>query len=169
MTSSYRISKDLIKIGLIAGLIFLFMEVRIELIDINSPLYSQELKLRDEVLRIPIGMSIQQDDLSDEPDQLHFIAVSEQRVVGVVVLKVEEQTGKLRQMAVSSEMQGQNLGKRLVNALEEHARLIGLTGIKLHARHYAVGFYEKLGYTKTSKPAFEEVGMEHYEMEKAIY
>ncbi len=144
------------------------MEVEIKRIDTINPLYSQALELRHEVLRVPIGMSIYEDDLSDEPDQFHFVAVNNQQVVGVVVLKIEDKTGKLRQMAVSPEMQGRNLGKDLVNALEVYASSIGLSEIKLHARHYAVGFYEKLGYVKTSKPAFEEVGMEHFEMEKNL-
>ena len=137
-------------------------------IETTSQWYSKELKLRDEVLREPIGLSINDDDLSDEPNQVHFVAIDGDNLIGVVILKIENTIGKLRQMAVSEEAQGQKLGTQLVEALEVYAREKGLTEIKMHARHYAVGFYEKLGYTKTSKSSFEEVGMEHFEMRKEI-
>lgn len=137
-------------------------------IETTSQWYSKELKLRDEVLRKPIGLSIKDDNLSDEPSQIHFVAINGDNLIGVVILKIENAIGKLRQMAVSEEAQGQKLGTQLVEALEAYARKKGLTEIKMHARHYAVGFYEKLGYVKTERPPFEEVGMEHFEMRKSL-
>jgi ribosomal protein S18 acetylase RimI-like enzyme len=133
-----------------------------------DPLYKKELELRDQVLRKPIGMNIEDDDLSDEGNQIHFVAVKGEELVGVVVLKIDVKTGKLRQMAVKPELQGQNIGRKLVTSLEEKAKQMGLDEIKLHARHYAVGFYEKLNYQVANKPSFIEVGMDHFEMEKAI-
>lgn len=140
--------------------------IRIQLIETDHPFYEQELALRDEILRKPIGMNIADDDLSDEPKQLHFVAVKDNVVMGTVVLKIEGKTGKLRQMAIKTELQGQNIGRKLVTIIEETAKQMGLEEIKLHARHYAVGFYEKLNYVKTTKPTFLEVGMEHFEMQK---
>ncbi|MGR3812317.1 GNAT family N-acetyltransferase [Jiulongibacter sp. NS-SX5] len=134
----------------------------------TSEWYPKELELRDRVLRRPIGLSISDDDLSDEPNQIHIVAIEDDKLIGVVLLKIENSIGKLRQMAVSEEAQGKQLGTKLVSALEEYARENNVKEIKLHARHYAVGFYEKLGYTKTSKPPFEEVGMEHFEMEHKL-
>jgi N-acetylglutamate synthase-like GNAT family acetyltransferase len=141
----------------------------IETINISSPLYQKELKLRDEVLRKPLNLSIEDDDLSDEINQIHFVALLDSEVVGVVVMKIEGSTGKLRQMAVSTEIQGKQIGRKLVTALETYAKEHALKEIKLHARHYAAGFYEKLGYSYTAKPAFEEVGMEHFEMVKVVW
>ena len=40
--------------------------------------------------------------------------------------------------------------------------------IILHARHYAIGFYQKLGYSICSEP-FEEVGIEHRVMQKELH
>jgi predicted GNAT family N-acyltransferase len=140
----------------------------IETISVSSPLYQKELKLRDEVLRKPLNLSIEDDDLSDEVNQIHFVALLDSEVIGVVVLKTEGFTGKLRQMAVSIEIQGKQIGRKLVVALETYAKEHALKEIKLHARHYAAGFYEKLGYAKTNKPSFEEVGIEHFEMGKVV-
>lgn len=142
--------------------------MKIELIDTSSPYYVKSIALRHQVLRLPLGMDIKNDDLSDEPYQLHFVAIDQEEVLGVVVLKIEGKTGKLRQMAVSPDTQGQQVGRKLVNTLEQHAKNIKLNEIKLHARHYAEGFYQKLNYIKTTKPAFEEVGMKHFEMSKKL-
>ena len=141
----------------------------IQLISTADSLYTDTLQLRNEVLRLPLGMDIQHDDLSDEPQQLHFVATEHGNVLGVVVLKIEGKVGKLRQMAVSPEAQGKSIGRELVSTLEQKAAALGLTEIKLHARHYAAGFYEKLGYTKTPKSPFEEVGMQHFEMAKKLW
>jgi predicted GNAT family N-acyltransferase len=42
-----------------------------------------------------------------------------------------------------------------------------MTSVFLHSRHYAAGFYEKLGYSICSE-VFQEVGMDHFAMEKGI-
>ncbi|WP_341228366.1 GNAT family N-acetyltransferase [uncultured Arcticibacterium sp.] len=140
----------------------------IQIINAQNPLYKDELKLRDEILRKPINLKIEDDDLSDEVNQIHFVALLDNELVGVVVLKKEDQIGKLRQMAVNPEIQGKQIGRKLVDTLEAYAKENGIKEINLHARHYAAGFYEKLGYANTSKPAFEEVGMKHFEMAKAL-
>ncbi len=143
-------------------------DIKIKIINTDNPIYQKELQLRDEVLRKPIGLNIENEDLSDEPNQIHFVALIDSELVGVVLLKLESKAGKLRQMAVKPEIQGKRLGTRLVEALELHAKSQGLKEISLHARHYAAGFYEKIGYTITSKPAFVEVGINHFEMKKEI-
>ncbi|SOE22731.1 Acetyltransferase (GNAT) domain-containing protein [Spirosomataceae bacterium TFI 002] len=142
--------------------------IEVKIIDTSDSLYQQELTLRDQVLRIPLGMSIYNDDLSDEPNQVHFLAIHTNEVIGVVILKKEGNVGKLRQMAVKPEFQGQQIGRKLVEALEEYAAKNGIKEVKMHARYHAEYFYEKLGYHKTSKPHFEEVGMKHYEMAKQL-
>ena len=50
---------------------------------------------------------------------------------------------------------------------EDYARKMGFKRIVLHARFYTIGFYKKLGYEITSGP-FDEIGMEHYRMEKDL-
>ncbi len=138
-------------------------------IDTNHKLYSHSVQLRNEILRLPLGMDISNEDLSDENNQVHFVVVDNDAVVGVVILipNYKSKTGKLRQMATSEKVRGKGYGIALVNALESYALNHGMDSILLNARHYAVGFYEKLGYTICSA-AFEEVGMEHYQMTKKL-
>lgn len=60
------------------------------------------------------------------------------------------------------------VGKKLVQQMEKHVKSkFGTDVVYLHARHYAVGFYEKLGYEKIGDE-FEEVGMKHFKMQKQL-
>lgn len=135
----------------------------------NSPQHEAAKELRAEVLRKPLGLSPDDPAFNDVETDVHLVALKNEEVVGVVVLVPDYKldTGKLRQMATSEKVRGEGYGVKLVNELERQAKSIGLSKIILHARHYAVGFYEKLGYTVTSE-VFQEVGMDHYVMEKTI-
>lgn len=141
----------------------------IEIVPYQSAPYKQSLILRDEVLRKPLGLSLESIDTQADKDHVHFVAGDNKGVVGVVVLVPNYQPGigKLRQMATSEQVRGQGFGIKLVKALEDYAAQNGMVEIVLHARHYAVGFYKKLGY-KICSDVFQEVGIDHYEMRKNI-
>jgi predicted GNAT family N-acyltransferase len=49
-------------------------------------------------------------------------------------------------IAVIKEWRKKNVGKFVMEALEDHARHMGGTAIELSAQCKAAGFYEKLGY-----------------------
>lgn len=134
----------------------------------NSSFYKQSLILRNEILRKPLGLDNSKDDLSFEKDQIHFVAVDNEEVIGVVVLAADKpKVGRLRQMATAEKVRGQRIGVALVQKLEEYALANGMNKITLHAREYAKGFYLKLGYEITSD-VFYEVGIPHYKMEKSL-
>lgn len=138
-------------------------------IEFQSVEYSKSLLLRNEVLRKPLGLDISDDDISDEVYQVHFVAIEKDEVVGTVSLVSHYQIelGKLRQMATAEDVRGKGYGKQLVSVLEEYCAQNQMTKVVLHARHYAVGFYEKLGYEITSD-VFQEVGIDHFVMEKIL-
>lgn len=131
--------------------------------------YPLSLDLRDKVLRRPLGLKIADEDLTDEVTQVHFIATENDAVVGTVTLipHYETNVGKLRQMATIEHVRGKGYGKDLVSHLENFCIENGMSKISLHARHYAVGFYENLGYTICSE-AFEEVNIKHFAMQKSL-
>jgi predicted GNAT family N-acyltransferase len=143
--------------------------MRVVCIDFTSEFYLKSQKLRNQVLREPLGQNLFDEDLNDEINQFHFVALEKAEVLGVVVLvpHYKNGRGKLRQMATSEEVRGRGYGIMLVKALELFASEHGMTSIILHARHTAIGFYEKLEYKITSD-VFQEVGIEHVVMEKNI-
>lgn len=148
--------------------------IRIQRIEPNSPLYAQELDLRQRVLLEPIGLTIEKlGELFPGAEEKfeHFIAVVDhpkgERVVGCVCLLPnypKKGVAKLMQMAVDPQRQGEGIGRLLVAELERRA--FGELKIKelfCHARDNATKFYEKLEW-KISGPEFQEAGVKHYKM-----
>ena len=135
----------------------------------NSALHHEAKGIRADVLRKPLGLPADDPAFNDKESDVHFVASENEQVVGVVVLvpHYKKGIGKLRQMATAEKVRGKGYGIQLVKALEEYAAKNGMTSILLHSRHYAAGFYEKLGYKITSD-VFQEVGMDHFAMEKEI-
>ncbi len=132
----------------------------------GSELYTEELDIRNKFLRVPIGLSLFDEDLSKEKDDLHFGVVDETTgtLLGCVILTIlPEKKLKLRQMIVVESAQGKGLGRSLVNHCIEYARKSGDRIIELHARKTALQFYAKLGF-ELIEGEFMQSGLPHYSM-----
>lgn len=140
----------------------------LKIIDHGSVEYQQMIKLRDAVLRKPLGLSFTPEDLESEKDNMLIAAFEEERMLGCCML-VEEQPDivRLRQMAVLNDLQGKGIGRALMNFAENLARDRGYKIIRMHARNNAVGFYEKVGY-KVRGNQFIEITIPHFVMEKDL-
>ena len=135
-------------------------------INSTDSLYQQVWDLREEVLRIPLGLSLKNEDLSRDKINTIFIALHEGKTIGCVFMQpIDKKEVQLRAMAVYNEWQGKGVGRLLVQAAEEWAWNEGYNKIILHARKVAIGFYKTLGYN-TSGDQFTEVGIPHYMMKK---
>ena len=142
--------------------------ISIKEILITDPEYAGVYDLREETLRKPLGMSLENEDLSADRTDTILAAMKDGKVIGCLMLQHKNDTTiKLRQMAVASEWQGRDIGRLLVAQAEETARHKSYTRIILHARDVAKGFYEKLGYTAAGD-MFTEVGIPHVMMEKDL-
>lgn len=130
--------------------------------------YKDVFELREDILRKPIGLSLHNEDLSNEVNDHILTATDEQQIVGCLILTPKGNgTVQLRQMAVAAHQQGKNVGRQLVQYAEQFARNNGYRRIILHARIVAQGFYDKLGYLPQGN-VFTEVGIPHIEMEKQL-
>lgn len=140
----------------------------LKIIDHGSAEYQQMIKLRDAVLRKPLGLSFTPEDLESEKDNMLIGAFEEERMLGCCML-VEEQPDivRLRQMAVLNDLQGKGIGRALMNFAENLARDRGYKIIRMHARNNAIGFYEKVGY-KVKGDQFIEITIPHFVMEKDL-
>ncbi|MFR9795574.1 GNAT family N-acetyltransferase [Streptomyces sp. MS06] len=79
----------------------------------------------------------------------------------------EASVGSLGRLAVTRAARGQGVGAALVRAVEEAARVRGLTAVDLHAQTHALAFYERLGYTAYG-PQFPDAGIWHRSMRRAL-
>lgn len=139
-----------------------------KIIAYGSEDYEQALALRDQLLRKPLGLSLYDEDLSDEKNDYHLGIFTGTELDAVLVLIPKDRaTLQMRQVAVRENRQGQHLGARLVAFAESFAATQGFTRIVLNARQTAEAFYHKQGYTTVSEP-FVELGIGHVRMEKGL-
>jgi predicted GNAT family N-acyltransferase len=139
-------------------------------IDFATPAYDEAVKLRYDVLRKPLNIEFDPDDLAKEYDSYHIGCYSSQsdELVAVLTLKpIDNDILKMRQVAVCSDFQSHGLGSFLVTESEKFARIHRFTSIEMHARDTAIEFYKKLGYSAEGE-IFKEVGIDHIFMKKDL-
>ena len=141
--------------------------VNVEIVSPNGKFYKDELKLRDEVLRKPLGLSLS-DDGPDAESDIHIAAFVNGELSGCLVLTVlNGRDLKMRQVAVRESERGTGIGAAMVRFSENLAKKRGFSKIVLHARITSAGFYRKLGYEQEGKE-FLEVGIRHICMFKEL-
>jgi GNAT superfamily N-acetyltransferase len=140
----------------------------LKIIDHGTKEYHQMVKLRDDMLRRPLGLTFTRDELEEEKENMLIGAFEDDSLLGCCML-VEERPGvvRLRQMAVLNDLQGKGIGRALMQFAENLARDHGYKVLTMHARKNAIGFYEKMGY-KIKSEEFEEVTIPHFVMEKEL-
>ena len=137
-------------------------------IDHGTKEYQQMVKLRNEILRQPLGLSFTPDELAKEKEDILIGAFDDDEMLACCMLtKAENNCLRLRQMAVQNNLQGKGIGASMMNFAELISRDKGYKKLIMHARETAVGFYEKLGY-KVVGDKFTEVTIPHFIMEKKL-
>jgi len=134
----------------------------------GSDEYAAELQLRREVLRWPLGLDFTEEDLANEADDIHLVAIYEREIVACLVLtRVSDEAIKMRQVAVTPSMQGSGIGRLVVRESERVAAGRGYSRMELHARETAVPFYLSMKYEVEGEP-FVEVSIPHRAMVKTL-
>lgn len=129
----------------------------------------QYYNLRWRILRKPWNRPEGSEKDEFEDKSVHIIAKHDDHVVGIGRLQFNSATeAQIRYMAIEPEYEKQGIGKSIVGALEEHARINNCTTVILDAREPAIGFYEKLGYLKKEKTYLLFNSIQHYKMTKNI-
>ncbi len=135
-------------------------DFRVELVDANWSRLAEVERLIYDVLYRDFGVGFE-DEWRESPDAEAILAVALLRdeVVGTVRLLGEqgESEWRLRQLAVSGELQSRGLGRALMMAVEQQALASGASAIWLNARATAFPFYERLGYEYTGPEFISEL------------
>jgi N-acetylglutamate synthase-like GNAT family acetyltransferase len=144
------------------------MSRQIKTFTYQSPEYVQALKLRDKILRKPLGLKFTEAELQKDEHDIHFGLFEDGKIVACLTLtQTENGRMKMRQVAVDDNTQSKGFGSQLSLAAEKYAIENGFAIMFCHARKAASGFYLKLGY-KIVGDEFTEVNIPHYVMEKKL-
>jgi N-acetylglutamate synthase-like GNAT family acetyltransferase len=137
-------------------------------IDHGTKEYLQMVSLRDTVLRKPLGLTFSHDELLNEKNEILIVCMDDDAMLGCCMLvQMDKETVRLRQMAVAPNLHGKGIGATIINFAENLARDKGFKKMTMHARDTAIGFYEKFGY-KIKGHQFIEVNTAHHVMEKLL-
>lgn len=142
--------------------------MRLSIIEYKSLEYIAMCRLRNEILRKPIGLQLTQEEIERDANDILLACFNKNELVACCILTPDDDKSvRMRQMAVSKSYQEKGIGRKLVLFAESTARKKGFASIWMHARKTAVGFYRKLNYLTVGEE-FEEVGIPHYQMEKSL-
>lgn len=142
-------------------------------IEIRSPKTDSEwfdyYDLRYRVLRKPLNQPLGSEKNEGDSHGEHF-ALYENGVLQAIARldNSAPQITQVRFVAVETSTQGRGFGKRIMEAVEEKAKKDGNEKMILHARDYAVKFYENLNYTLIEKSYKLFDVLQHYLMEKKL-
>jgi len=132
--------------------------------------FEQYYQLRWQVLRQPWGQALGSERDNLEQESFHRMVIDKNNKVLAVgrLEKTSQYSGQIRFMAVSQSAQGQGLGRQIIEALEQQAKILGITDLTLNARENALSFYQKLGYISKgfSHLLFDEI--KHFTMSKEL-
>lgn len=145
-------------------------QVTVKLVTYLSDDYDQLIQLRNEVLRIPLGLILAPEDIESEKADIFIGAFTENNhLVGCCVLTKTDDPHiiQLRQMGIDAEVRKMGIGAAILRFAEKWASEQQYQKIILHARKVAEAFYEKNGYSAFGEE-FTEVGIPHSKMEKNI-
>ena len=150
---------------------FSFMEIHFQVLEYGTGLYHKTVELRDAILRKPLGMKFIPEQLAAEKEQIHIASFDNTTMSALACLILANNGSgkiKMRQVAVSEDVQRKGIGQKMVAYAEQYARE-QLNGkiMYCHARNTAVPFYLKLNYHIIGEP-FEEISIKHFKMEKKL-
>ena len=135
----------------------------------NKDEWERYLLFRWEMLRKPLGMSM--DSLADsiEKESFHLMGIDEDANViasGRVHFNTSDEA-QIRYMAVDDNFKRQGIGSEIVTELEKYALSKKAVTITLNARENAISFYLSLGYSEVC-PYQSDTGIPHKTMKKDL-
>lgn len=131
--------------------------------------WEEYYNLRYRVLRKPLNQPKGSERNEGDSTGIHFALYDDSVIKAIARLDhVNDQISQVRFVAVEINSQGKGYGRKIMEATEVKAKEDGNVKMILHARDYAVDFYEKLNY-KTLEPSYKLFDvLQHFLMEKVF-
>ena len=139
----------------------------------KTPSNSEEFKKYDlfrlEILRKPIGKSIESLKDEYEDSSYHLIGVIDNKIIACGRLHFNNAyEAQIRYMAIDEHFQRKGIGVKVIELLEAEAKKKQINKIVLNARNHVIEFYAKSGYKAVRKYEGSDTGIPHTTMEKIL-
>ena len=131
--------------------------------------FENYFNLRWEILRKPIGKSIESLKDKYEDSSYHLIGVIDNKIIACGRLHFNNAyEAQIRYMAIDENFQRKGIGVKIIELLEAEAKKKRINKIILNARNHVIEFYEKSGYKAVRKYEDSDTGIPHTTMEKIL-
>lgn len=146
------------------------MEIKITR-DTMSDIYFDALRIRQQVFVKEQGVpyALEVENAVEEASAVHFVLYVEGKACGTVRLlaDLEDHSALIQRMAILKEERGKGYANLLLANLTEFAQTADITKLNLHAQLSAKGLYARHDFVEVGE-IFEEAGIQHITMEKAL-
>ena len=144
------------------------MKITFKEIAHKSPEWTDAVKLREKILREPLGSSFTDQELEEEKHHFQIAGFSEDAIIATAVLVPEGDEMKMQRVVVRENLRSLNIGSEMMAFCEKFASDKNFKVMYCHDRDSAVNFYIKNGYTGIGD-YFDEDGIPHLKMRKKLY
>ena len=139
----------------------------------KTPSSSKEFEEYDlfrwEILRKPIGKSIESLKDEHENSSYHLIGLVDNKIIACGRLHYNSPNeAQIRYMAINENFQRKGIGVKIIELLEVEAKKKQVSKIILNARDHVLEFYKKSGYVAVKKYEGSDTGIPHTRMEKIL-
>ncbi len=135
-------------------------------IEHNSPEWREAVRLREKILREPLGSKFSDEELDEEKNHIQIAGFMGKELIATAVLLVLEGVNmKMQRVVVAESHRNKNIGSRMMKFCEALAHSKGVKVMYCHARDSAVNFYYRNNYEKEGE-YFDEDGIPHVKMKK---
>jgi len=133
----------------------------------NSSDWTNAVKLREKILREPLGSFFTDKELEEEKNHFQIAGFRHASIIATAVLVPEGEAMKMQRVVVAEELRGLNIGSEMMTFCEKFALDKKSKLIYCHARDSAVSFYMKNGYEGIGD-CFDEDRIPHLLMRKRL-
>lgn len=143
------------------------MKTTFKEITYNSPEWTTAVKLREKILREPLGSIFTAEELEEEKNHVQIAGFMGDTIIASAVLVPEGNAMKMQRVVVAETLRGKNIGSEMMAICEKFAVDRKYKLLYCHARDSAVNFYIKNGYEGIGD-YFDEDGIPHLKMSKKL-
>ncbi|HTF03515.1 MAG TPA: GNAT family N-acetyltransferase [Bacteroidia bacterium] len=133
----------------------------------RSPEWTDAVRLREKILREPLGSRFTDQELEEEKYHFQIAGFLDDAIIATAVLVPEGDEMKMQRVVVTENLRSLNIGSEMMSFCENFASDKSFTVMYCHARDSAVNFYTKNGYTGIGD-YFDEDGIPHLKMRKKL-